>query len=108
MGALHMDKEQATTIIILLAAILFVMLAGRTVAVELLGNLFWVGVVILIVASVLLLARDWIRDWMARSYAKERQNNFDHVGLTFGAGLRHKPTWRGHRECAAATSSRLA
>ena len=28
--------------------------------------------------------------------------------LTFGAVLRHKPTWRGHREYAAVTSSRLA
>src|SRR5262249_4027233 len=36
----------ANIIIILLAAILFVLLAGRTAAVELLGNLFWVAVVI--------------------------------------------------------------
>jgi len=66
-----MDTKQATIIIILLAAIVFVLLAGRTAAVELLGNLFWVAVAIFIVAVVALLVRDTFSNWLARSRATD-------------------------------------
>jgi hypothetical protein len=46
-----MGEKQATIVIFLLAAILFVLLAGRTAAVEFLGNLYWVVVVIFIVTG---------------------------------------------------------
>jgi hypothetical protein len=68
-----MDKNQATIIIILLAAILFALLAGRTAAVELLGNLSWVAVAILIVALVALLVRGTFLNWLMRSRGRRRK-----------------------------------
>jgi hypothetical protein len=65
-----MNKEQATIIIVLLAAILFVLLVGRTAAVELLGSLFWVAVVIFAVAAVGLLVRETFRSFHARAQEK--------------------------------------
>jgi hypothetical protein len=56
-----MDKEQSTTIIVLLAAILFVLLVGRTAAVKLLGNLFWVAVLVLLVVVVALVIGEIFR-----------------------------------------------
>jgi ABC-type nickel/cobalt efflux system permease component RcnA len=56
-----MDKEQATTIIVLLAAILFVLLVGRTAAVELFDNLVWVAVAILLVVVAALIVRQTFR-----------------------------------------------
>jgi hypothetical protein len=53
-----------------LAAILFVLLVGRTAAVELLGSLFWVAVVIFAVAAVGLLVRETFRSFHARAQEK--------------------------------------
>ena len=74
-----MDKKQATIIIILLAAILFVLLAGRIAALDLLGNLFWGAVGVFIVVVVARVAKDSFSDWLARSRAKKRKELYGEI-----------------------------
>src|SRR5260370_18353336 len=69
----HMDKNQATTLIILFVAILLVLLAGPNTARELLESLFWVAVVILTAAVGGLLLRSIFSNWLARSRARTRK-----------------------------------
>jgi hypothetical protein len=55
--AIQMDKSHSLIIIMLLAGILLVMLAGRSAAIDLLGNAFWIvlilGIVVAIVAVII-------------------------------------------------------
>jgi hypothetical protein len=74
-----MDNKQATVIIILLATILFILLVGRTAAVQLLGQLFWVAVAILVVAVAVLTLRDTFSNWLARSRARKRRKLDDEI-----------------------------
>jgi hypothetical protein len=60
-----------------LAAILFILLAGRTVAVELLDNIFWLAVVIFMVIILARTLRCAFSDWLARSRAIKLKNLHD-------------------------------
>jgi hypothetical protein len=71
-----MNKAQATIIITLLAVVL-VLLAGRSAAVELLGNLSWVLVAVLLVAAVVFPIRAGILHLWATRRATELKN-LDH------------------------------
>jgi hypothetical protein len=74
-----MDKEQTTAIIVLLAAILFVLLVGRVAAAELLGNLFWVAVPILIVAVIALAVKNVFASLLASSRARKERKLRDEI-----------------------------
>jgi hypothetical protein len=69
-----MTKDQATAIIILLAAILLVLLAGRAIATELLGLLGWIAVAVLVAAVALTLLRslrEISHSWFAKRVKDE-------------------------------------
>ena len=66
-----MNKDQATTIIILLGAILFVLLADRSAWVF--ENLFWIVIGLTIAVGVVLAIRKNFIDWLAESRARKRE-----------------------------------
>lgn len=66
-----MNQNQATIIIILLAAILFALLVGRTAAVEFLGNLFWVVVAVGVLAIAAFTVRAIISNSITESRARK-------------------------------------
>lgn len=56
-----MDKSHSLIIIVLLAGILFVMIAGRAAALELLGNAFWVVLVFAVIALIAMMILSVVR-----------------------------------------------
>jgi amino acid transporter len=68
-----MTKEQATVIIVLLAAVLFVVLVGRAAALELLYYLFWAAIGVWILVVVASLIRDAHSNLISNSREKKRK-----------------------------------
>ena len=72
-----MDNKQALIIIILLATILSVLLAGHSAAVELFDNIFWLAVFVFIVIGLARTLRCAFSDWLARGRAIKLKNLHD-------------------------------
>lgn len=109
-----MDKKHAAIIIILLAAILFVLLVGRIDPVELPNSL--IAVAIFILAIVTLPVRHIFCNWVARNRAGKRKkldDEIEHLRLEIlsypGPALRREnipPRWFSSKEAAQAFGER--
>jgi hypothetical protein len=75
-----MNQNQATIIIVLLAAILFVLLNGRTAAAAFLDNLFWVGVAVGVLAIVAFAAKTIISTSLAERRARKVKELTEEIG----------------------------